>query len=214
LVELSALRAWLLASQILLASGAVAVVIGAVGTVRFTAARERLIVAQALAHPKAAVPAAPPPDPAQIAALKAENLALQQRLTGAEQNLTAAQAATHQLEAALPRRLTEAQKATLLAALKSIPGPPEVTVFTLSDPEAGAYADQIVKIIDAAGYRGQVKNLGAPAPPPKGLRLLVKPGDTKGAAIGYAFQAVKIPVIIAQGDPGAFDIAITIGVKP
>jgi len=56
--------------------------------------------------------------------------------------------------------------------------------------------------------------VGNPSPVPKGLRIVVKPGDTRGAAIRYAFEAVKIPIVTSEADIGSFDAQITIGTKP
>jgi len=227
----TAVRLGLLASQILLASGALAVVLGVAGNFVFGAARDRASVATP--HAVAAAPHAPSAPVAQtsakmlheqeqdhleIASLTAENLGLKSRLTALERDLAAAQAAAkaEQTRMALntPRSLTETQKAKLLAALKAIPGPPQVRIQTLSDPESSIYASEIVKIIEGANYLGQLQNMGNPSPAPKGLRIIVKPGDTRGAAIRYAFEAVKIPVVTSEADIGAFDAQITIGMKP
>jgi hypothetical protein len=222
----TAVRLWLLASQILLASGALAVLLGAAGTLVFGSLREKAMVTPA--HPVAA--AAPHADHAheqeqdrlEIAALTAENLGLKSRLTAAERDLAAAQDAAKAAAKAqvikmtldAPRSLTESQKTKLLAALKAIPGPPQVRIQTLSDPESSIYASEIVKIIEGAGYPGQLQNLGSPTPAPKGVHITVKPGDARGAAIRYAFQAVNIPVTTSETDIGAFDAQITIGTKP
>jgi len=218
----TAVRLWLLASQILLASGAVAVVLGAVGTLVFGSLREKALVTPV--HAVAVAPAhadhahEQEQDRLEIAALTAENLGLKSRLTATERDLAAAQAAAkaEQTKQTLnaPRALTDAQKTKLLAALKAIPGPPQVRIQTLSDPEASIYASEIVKIIESANYLGQLQNMGNPTPAPKGLRIIVKPGDARGAAIRYAFEAVKIPVIASEADIGAFDAQITIGTKP
>jgi hypothetical protein len=221
----TALRLWLLVSQILLASGALAVVLGAAGTIVFGAAREKTLVSAphpvvvaAAAHVKGVSEHEAEQDRLEIAALTAENLGLKSRLTATERDLATAQAAVkaEQSKTTLnaPRALTEAQKSKLLAALKAIPGPPQVRIQTLSDPESSIYASEIVKIIEGANYLGQLQNMGNPTPAPKGLRITVKPGDTRGAAIRYAFEAVKIPVITAEGDIGNFDAQITIGTKP
>jgi hypothetical protein len=220
----TAVRLWLLASQILLASGALAVVLGAAGTLYFGAAREKTLVSAphpvviaAAAHEKGVSAHEAEQDRLEIAALTAENLGLKSRLTATERDLAAAQAAAkaEQSKQTLnaPRALSEAQKTKLLAALKAIPGPPQVRIQTLSDPEASIYASEIVKIIESANYLGQLQNMGNPTPAPKGLRIIVKPGDTRGAAIRYAFEAVKIPIIASEADIGAFDAQITIGTK-
>jgi hypothetical protein len=221
----TALRLWLLASQILLASGALAVVLGAAGTIIFGAAKEKALVSQP--HPVVAAAAAhetgvsaheAEQDRLEIAALTAENLGLKSRLTATERDLAAAQAAAKAEQSKMtldaPRSLTEAQKSKLLAALKAIPGPPQVRIQTLNDPESSIYASEIVKVIESANYLGQLQNLGNPTPAPKGVRIVVKPGDVRGAAIRYAFEAVKIPVIASESDIGAFDAQITIGTKP
>ncbi len=218
----TALRLWLLASQILLASGALAVVLGAAGTIYFGAAKEKTLVSTphpvvVAAHDKSANDHEAQQDRLEIAALTAENLGLKSRLTATERDLAAAQAAakTEQSKQTLnaPRSLSEAQKSKLLAALKAIPGPPQVRIQTLSEPESSIYASEIVKVIESANYLGQLQNLGNPTPAPKGLRIIVKPGDTRGAAIRYAFEAVKIPIITSEADIGNFDAQITIGTK-
>jgi hypothetical protein len=222
----TALRLWLLASQILLASGALAVVLGAAGTIVFSAAKEKTPVSAPHPVVVAADHAAPrtpnhthemEQDRLEIAALTAENLGLKSRLTATERDLAAAQAAAKAEQSKLtlnaPRALSEAQKSKLLAALKAIPGPPQVRIQTLADPESSIYASEIVKIIESANYLGQLQNMGNPTPAPKGLRIIVKPGDTRGAAIRYAFQAVGIPIIASEGDIGNFDAQITIGTK-
>ncbi len=217
----TALRLWLLASQILLASGALAVVLGAAGTIIFGAAKEKALVSQP--HPVVAAAAAhetgvsaheAEQDRLEIAALTAENLGLKSRLTATERDLAAAKAEQSKMTLEAPRSLTEAQKSKLLAALKAIPGPPQVRIQTLNDPESSIYASEIVKVIESANYLGQLQNLGNPTPAPKGVRIVVKPGDVRGAAIRYAFEAVKIPVIASESDIGAFDAQITIGTKP
>lgn len=229
----SAVRLGLLASQVLLASGALAVVLGVAGNFVFGAAREKAVMAasHAAAAPHTARTAAPQTaadlahaaheqeqDHLEIASLTAENLGLKSRLTAMERDLATAQAAAkaEQTKMALdaPRSLTEAQKVKLLAALKAIPGPPQVRIQTLSDPEASIYASEIVKIIENANYLGQLQNVGNPSPAPKGVRIIVKPGDTRGAAIRYAFEAVKIPIVTSEADIGSFDAQITIGTKP
>ncbi len=245
-MDMSVVRLWLLASQILLAAGAVAVVLGAVGTVRFTALRERLTVAEAISRrppaPDAPAPEGPTPviapvsdtppttsvavpaggpaasaaSLAQVTALRTENQTLKNQLAAAQKDLKAAteHAAQGHTPSSGPRSLTDAQKTRLLAALKAIPGPPNLDVLTLSDPEAAAYGDQFVRLIDQAGYRGQAKNIGLPNPAPRGLHLTIKPGNARGTAIKYALEAVGIPVTVSAGDTGAFDIQMTIGLKP
>jgi len=219
----SAVRLGLLASQILLASGALAVVLGVAGNFVFGAAREKAFVAasHAAAAPHANRTTAAheqEQDHLEIASLTAENLGLKSRLTALERDLATAQAAAKaqhtQMALDAPRSLTEAQKVKLLAALKAIPGPPQVRIQTLADPEASIYASEIVKIIENANYLGQLQNVGNPSPVPKGLRIVVKPGDTRGAAIRYAFEAVKIPIVTSEADIGSFDAQITIGTKP
>lgn len=221
----SGLRLWLTVSQILLACGVLSVVLGAVGVMLLTAGQEKLAVERILTR----APAVAHPEDGEarreVAALQAANLALQTRLDLAEHNRPAV---AHDLEVAHaapaqtpqapqspePRTLTEGQKARLMAALKAIPGPPEVHLVVLGDPEANAYGMSLVRVLEAAGYRGQLQSVPALTPPLYGVNLTVKPADPKGAALKYAFGAVPIPVIVSEGEVGAFDAEIVIGLNP
>lgn len=219
-MDMSAVRIWLVVSQVLLASGALAVVLGAVGTTVFNSAREKLAIERVVAA--RGEPAGAQAAESTIQTLREANLALQSRLDATEQDR---QAAANDLEATrlahaklrealTPRSLSEAQKDRLLAALKAIPGPPQVRMIVLGDPEANAYGSALVKVIEAAGYGGQLQNVPALVPPLYGVHITVKPADPKGAALKYAFGAVPIPVVVSEGPVGDFDAEIVVGLQP
>ncbi len=216
-----AVRLWLQLSQILLAAGVLAVIVGAAGTIILGSARERLTLAAFAARP------APPPRPLPTArpdetvvALRAANADLTARLAAAEaaQAADARQLAEH-AGAPTPAKpaagalvpLTPAREARLVAALKAVPGPPQIHVVIVSDPAAAAYGESLVKAFEAAGYRGQLQKGAVLTPPLHGIHLTIAPTSTRGAAIKYALQAVGVPVIVDEGNPGAFDAFIAVG---
>lgn len=215
----SAARSWLTLSQAALSLGVVAVALGALGVMRLSGQIHRA-TPQATGASASATSAASPAISARLTALETENEALRAQLAAADKSLDAAhkslaaeesRAAT--LTASQPRVMSDAQAAKLTAAFKAIPGPPRVNIQTLADPEAAGYGASLVRVIEAAGFRGQTETIH-PDPAPRGVILALKAGSPQASAIRYAFEALHIPVHASTAETGTFDAIITVGLKP
>jgi hypothetical protein len=115
-----------------------------------------------------------------------------------------------------PRRLSNAQQATLYAYLLKFPQQP-VNVFVLSgDPEIDVYANDFVEVLNRAGWKPNVSPGMVFGGTPSGV--VVVAGVKRPAAADALLTALHTAGITASGelnqDFGEHDLQITIGKKP
>jgi len=119
------------------------------------------------------------------------------------------------LEASVaPRVLSDQQRSSLVAALRSAPQPLTVWFKVLGDQEAAVYSQAILVAFHAAEVRPAVERSGMMLPPPYGIRLTLQQGNPKSEAIKAAFEEAHIPFTSSFADTGKFDAVILIGLRP
>jgi hypothetical protein len=106
------------------------------------------------------------------------------------------------------RRLRADQRALIAEMLQTETAAPTVFVTRLADPEANAYATDIVEALRGAGATVVVRDVGSMAPPLHGVVVRV---NREGPLV-RAFQSARVTHLqVRTPNPAA---SITVGLKP
>jgi hypothetical protein len=150
---------------------------------------------------------------ADAAAARERAAALERDAAEQRARAAAAERALLQFQGRLAwRRLTPEQTSRLVAGLRDFAGS-SIVITALSDPEAGPLAEQIVNVLNMAGWRTTLNRTGLMMPPVYGIRCTYSRGHADAEAFVRLLQQEDFVVEQRVRDDEG-ELTVVVGLKP